>query len=134
MKGKVAEVPTRLRDGWYVREIDADFDLKQCGIYEWRIEGIGLYVGKAKNLQSRIRAYPNNVRRMIDGEPWHGNPKRAYRRVHHELRRAYEDGVAVVVTVLEICDPDVRAERETHWIAIRQRESLIGGLPLLNSN
>ena len=109
------------------------FDLNSAGIYEWRILGVGVYVGKAKKLRQRIKNYPNNVRRMIEGLHWHGNPKKDYRPIHYALRDAFEEGIPVSVTVLEICEPDSRAERERHWIQRRRMEALAGGLPLLNS-
>lgn len=72
-----------LREDWYAREIEAALDLDQSGIYEWRIEGVGVYVGKALRLKSRLRAYPNNVRRMLQGLHWHSDPTRDYRPIHH---------------------------------------------------
>ena len=125
---------TKLRTGWYAPPDEGHFDLGQSGIYEWRIEGVGIYVGKAKTLRTRLRHYPNNVRRMIDGLAWHGNPNKAYRLIHDELRRAYDAGVRVSVAVLEICDPGARAERERFWIEQRRKEHLTGGPRVLNSN
>lgn len=103
------------------------------GIYEWRVETIGVYVGKAKRLKSRIRAYPNNVRRMTLGQPWHGNPERDYRPIHYALLRAYSENLPVSAVVLENCEAELRASRERHWIALRLEEERHGGPKLLNS-
>jgi len=124
---------TKLREGWYAPVYDDELDLKQSGIYEWRIEGVGLYVGKAKTLRSRIRHYPNNVRRMIDGKPWRGNSNRDFRDVHYHLRQAYDDGTGVTVAVLELCEPAIRAERERYWIERRREEHKAGGPQVLNA-
>ncbi|MDB5538472.1 MAG: hypothetical protein JWQ89_199 [Devosia sp.] len=50
--------------------VSGGFDPSLSGIYEWRIPGIGIYVGKAATLSKRIRAYPNNERRMSLKLPW----------------------------------------------------------------
>lgn len=124
---------TLLRADWYRREIDASLDLDQPGIYEWRIEGIGIYVGKALRLKRRLAHYPNNVLRMIQGLPWHSNPTKDYRAIHHALRRAYEEKLSVSVTVLETCTADVRKAREDHWVAVRRAEASSGGPVVLNA-
>lgn len=105
-----------------------------AGIYEWSIKGVGVYVGKAKMLRKRLRDYPKNVRAMIEGRPWHGNPAKEYRDIHKALRAAYDAGTPVIVTVLETCDPIIRSEREQHWIRVRRTEADQGGPKLLNSN
>jgi hypothetical protein len=124
---------SKLRQGWYSR-VDADFDPCLPGVYEWRIPGVGLYVGKAKALHKRINEYPNNIRRMLDGLSWHGDPTKNYRLIHHELRKAYEEGRLVSVVVLENCESSKRAERERWWIQKRREEALAGGPRVLNSN
>lgn len=123
---------TPLREGWYVREVEANLDLEQPGIYEWRIEGVGVYVGKALRLKSRLRAYPNNVRRMLQGLHWHGDPTRDYRPIHHALRAAHDTEAVVGVRVLELCSPEARNEREQHWIRLRRQEAAAGGPRVLN--
>ena len=121
-----------LREGWYVREIENILDLDLPGIYEWRIEGVGVYAGKALRLKSRLRAYPNNVRRMLRGLPWHNNAARDYRPIHHALRDAHEAGTVVVVRVLEVCTSEARNEREQYWIKLRREEAAAGGPKVLN--
>ena len=101
----------------------------------WSIKGIGIYVGEAKRLRTRLNAYPRNVRAMLNGRFWHGNPQKDYRAIHHALRAAYEEGTPVIVTVLEICDPAIRYEREQCWIQLRRREEAEDcGPHVLNSN
>jgi len=121
-----------LREGWYVREIEETLDLDLSGIYEWRIEGVGVYVGKAKRLKSRLRAYPNNVRRMLQGLPWRKNSSRPHRPVHSALQDAHEAQTNVVVRVLEVCLPDVLHDREQYWIRLRRQEAAAGGPKVLN--
>lgn len=122
-----------LRPEWYIREVPPEIDLNAPGIYEWRIEGLGLYVGKALKLADRIRAYPNNVRRMIEGLHWHGNPNRQYRLIHQALKEAHDLERVVRVTVLENCLREERRHREDYWIALRIEEELRGGPRVLNA-
>lgn len=122
-----------LREGWYRRDVDAAIDLDQPGIYEWRIEGVGVYVGKALRLKRRLSHYPNNVRRMLQGLPWHGNSARNYRPIHQALRDAHDAQTVVVVRVLEVCAAEARGDREQHWIALRRVEEALGGPRVLNA-
>lgn len=124
---------TKLRPDWY-QIVDAGFDLTASGIYEWQIEGVGIYVGKAKSLRRRLKHYPDNVRRMIDGLHWHADPTKKYRRIHEALRQAYEAGVRVHVVILENCEPLDRAKRESFWIRKRRAECSNGGPQVLNSD
>lgn len=130
------ETSVTLRDGWFISEFAAHVDLAGSGIYEWRIEGIGLYTGKARKLSSRIHAYPRNLRNLIAGKPWHGNPTRSYRPIHLALRDAYEQGRRVTVTVLEMCNsqPETRLSLERQWIAKRREEERLGGPKVLNAS
>ena len=128
----MADAP-KLRETWYVRHIGPDLDLDQPGIYEWRIEGVGVYVGKALRLKKRLTAYPNNVRRILQGLHWHGDPTRDYRAIHHALRNAHEAQIPVTVTVLEICASEGRSAREQHWIKLRRSEEAAGGPKVLNA-
>ena|ERR1700677_1809584 len=124
-----------MRENWFVRmPPDDGIDINSAGIYEWRIDGIGVYVGQARMLASRIRAYPNNVRKILDGRPWRKNSKRPFRNVHHRLQDAHEARTLVTVSVLENCAPESLNERERYWIA-RRRDELTGTeLKILNSN
>ena len=122
-----------LRDGWYIKNVPDDVDLNATGIYEWRIEGVGVYVGKAKRLKDRMSAYPRNVRRMLEGRPWRqGKLQNGYRRVHHALRRAHDEGHVVTFSVLELCSFEDYGRRETAWVLVRRQEEAEGGLMVLN--
>ena len=121
------------RQDYYARAIGEEFNLKGPGIYEWRVEGVGTYVGKATKLSSRIRAYPNNVRKLVQSLPWHGNPLRNYRRIHEALREAHDKQLKVTVSVLENCSLDLLIDREKFWLAQRRGEMNAVGLRLLNA-
>ena len=123
-----------LRPGWYSEVIDGRFDFKSCGVYEWRIGEVSVYLGRARKLRDGISRYPWNVGRMLRGLPWHGNPDRDYRPIHHALRRAYEDERPVSVSVLENCHSMLCRDRAKYWIERRREEALVGGPLVLNSN
>ena len=59
--------------------VDPAVDLDVAGVHEWAIDGVGLYVGKARVLRTRLPTSARNVRVMIAGVPWHGNPAKSYR-------------------------------------------------------
>ena len=127
----MAENRFKLRTDWFARRIRKEINLNEPGIYEWRI-GDGLYVGKATRLRSRLRAYPRNVRHMIMGLPYHGDPAKKFRAVHIALHRAYTEVRRVTVSVLENCTRSELNNRERYWIARRQREYRRGGPRVLN--
>lgn len=126
-------VKPRLRENWYNWATEPTKTWDSAGIYQWSIDGVGVYVGKARILRRRIRDYPRNVRALIQGRPWHGNPLKEYRGIHRALREAHDLGTPVTVTVLEVCDPAIRAERERYWIDRRRREAEQGGPAVLNA-
>src|SRR5687768_127846 len=123
-----------LRPGWFIKDVPERLSLDAPGIYEWRIKGVGLYVGKAKKLKGRLPAYPRNVTHIISGRSWHGQPGKEVRPIHDALRLAYQQGVPVTVAVLENCEVAELNQRERFWIQLRRQEALEGGLPVLNSN
>ncbi|CAN5772033.1 hypothetical protein BH23CHL7_BH23CHL7_05740 [soil metagenome] len=75
-------------------------------IYKWEIRDrdgqlLHCYVGKASGGASRPRlAYANNVRRLRVGQPWHGQPSRGYRQIHHRLSEAVDAGHHVTLPLL----------------------------------
>ena len=119
-------------DWWKFAEPDA-IDLGQPGIYEWTIVGVCRYVGKAKRLKTRIRHYPNNVRKLGDGRAYRKGDPTGFRAIHRELHQGRETGNAILVGVLETCDACELIARERHWINVRRAEEAKGGLRLLNS-
>lgn len=123
-----------LRDGWWTLIIPPGINLAEPGIYEWRLDGIGIYVGKSCRLPRRIQEYPNNVRKLISGAPYRRNQPTGYRIVHHQLKQAYDSKIGVIVTVLENCARSELNERERYWIELRKSEAETGGPAVLNGN
>lgn len=104
---------------WYQVVIPEGIDLNQPGIYAWDIEGVGTYIGQSKNLRSRLREYPNNVRKLAEGLPYRKSKPDAWRHIHWRLHEAKLGGMGVTVTVLENCEIERLNDRERYWISIR---------------
>lgn len=124
-----------LRPGWFSREFGR-VDPRQPGIYEWSICGkdkrkLAIYVGKAKNVEKRCQRYERNVRRLLNGLPYH-IMSRDYRAVHYALREAHDRHGHVAVSILENCDDGKLTKRESYWIDRRRREEKGGGPIVLN--
>lgn len=122
-----------LRDNWWTRNVDESINLDLPGIYEWRIGGHSLYIGKSARLRGRIREYPNNVRKLIAGEAYRKGKPTSYREIHRALRIAHDGLVVVTLTVLENCERADLNQREQYWIATRRAEEAQGGPRVLNA-
>jgi len=62
--------PQVLHPGWY-REIAAPgVDPELPGLYEWRIDGVGIYVGQFTHASRPRREYGLNVGRLLAGRPY----------------------------------------------------------------
>ena len=124
---------TELRDNWWTRDIAEHIDLDLPGIYEWRVGGDSLYIGQSAGLRSRIREYPNNVRKLIVGKAYRKSKPTRYRDIHYELRAAHDGMTPVIVTILENCARADLNQREQCWIATRRAEAELGGPRVLNA-
>lgn len=122
-----------LREGWWSQSDHAEIDLTQPGIYEWRLEEVGVYIGKSCRLRKRILEYPNNVRKLSIGAPYRKGAPLGFRDIHRGLKLAHDNLNGVVVSILENCSRCDLNAREQHWINVRQHEAVNGGLRVLNS-
>src|SRR5690606_7586517 len=120
-----------MRDDWWAPS--GAVDLNRPGIYEWTITGVGRYIGKAGTLKRRIREYPNNVRKLLDGQPYRKKYPTRFRAIHHHLYVGRETGRHISVTVLEHCARSELNARERYWIQARLKDFERGGLPVLNN-
>lgn len=118
---------------WYTETTAANVDCSLPGIYEWRIEEIGVYIGQYTSVTRPRRAYEVSVSRIQNGKPYRkGNPT-GFRQIHRALEKAVQDGRRITLTIVENqIDKIERNRRERELIAERRRESLQGGLPVLN--
>lgn len=123
-----------MRSDWWAIADQSDIAIDGAGIYEWRIGDRFLYIGKSKRLPRRIREYPNNVRKLLAGEPYRKGKPAQYRRIHIEMGRAHDERVPVIVAILENCETTILNQRECYWIELRRTQERIGGPKVLNAN
>ena len=57
-------------------------------IYAWRVGGELVYVGKANGARRPLNDYPNDVRKLLAGEPYRKNKPNEFRRIHRVLANA----------------------------------------------
>lgn len=70
--------------GWFTFVVADGVDCHRPGLREWKIDGIGTYIGKYKTISRPKRAYTLNVTRMLNDRAHRkGKPDR-YRRIHCE--------------------------------------------------
>ena len=101
---------------WYERLIPDDVNLHGPGIYVWEIEGVGVYVGKARRLSRRIRAYPRSVENIQGGRPYRRSNPDGFRDVHRALAAACAEGRRVTLRIAEVCTEAELSAREAYWI------------------
>jgi len=126
--------PIDLRPEWFTTNLGVE----RTGIYEWSIWSndktkIATYIVQTGNFSKRLDRYTRNLRRMINGLPYHIR-SRTYRAIHEALLKAYENRRSVTFTVLEIVTATKNQlnERERNWIATRRREENKGAEIVLN--
>lgn len=124
----------RLSPDWCEEKVGDHIDLAAPGIYQWSVGADAIYIGKSKRLRSRLREYPNNIRKLLDALPYRRRSPDGFRLIHQEMSRAVRDKDVIVLTVLENCDAGELNARERHWINQRRAEALSGGPRVLNSN
>ena len=106
--------------GWYRYCLTDGVDEGLPGIYEWAVEGAGIYIGKYTGIDRPKLRYGQNVARMLAGLPYHikSNPT-GYRRIHHALKAAHLEGRRITLTILENVSPEKLHAREAELIAQR---------------
>ena len=116
-----------LPNDWFSCIIELGVDTSKPGIYQWEIDGAGIYIGKYTHFSRPIREYERNVLKMLTGRPYRPKKPDAWRRIHRELYAALTDGRAIKLTILENCSSEQLAIRERQLIA--ERGTLNGRMP-----
>ena len=103
------------------------------GLYEWRIEGVGCYIGQYTHVQRPKREYGLNIQRILSERPYRKGKPEGFREIHRRLAEAVQGGLLITLTLLENhVSKDDRNQRERELIA--QRRAEVGGIRVLNSN
>ncbi len=113
-------IPTvLLRPGWHDYTLQAGVSENRPGLYEWRIEGAGSYIGKYTWISRPKSEYERNLLRMLNGWPYRPKKPNGFRPVHRALECAYREGRQVTLIILENVDSAQLARREREVIAER---------------
>jgi hypothetical protein len=102
------------QSSWFRLVVTAGATLDRPGIYEWRIEGVGSYIGKFTKKGRPLNDYQRNVARLIDRKPYRPKRPEAFRHIHRVLATAVSSGTPVTLIIVENPPlPDInRRERE----------------------
>jgi hypothetical protein len=120
---------------WYREIVKPGVNPMLPGLYEWRIEGVGCYIGQYTHARRPRREYGLNVGRILTKRPYRKSKPEGFRQIHRELANAAEAGTPISLTLLEnqVAKAD-RNRRERELIAERGAQAKAGGLRVLNSN
>ena len=94
-----ARVPVALKSPWYTYIVGEGVDVRRPGIYVWTIEGRGSYVGRYKSIARPTREYADTLRKMLQEDRRRKATPGTYRRIHYELKSAYEEMRPITLTI-----------------------------------
>ncbi len=94
-----ARVPVVLKSPWYAYVVGEGVDVRKPGIYVWTIEGRGSYVGRYKSIARPTREYADTLRKMLQEDRRRKGGQGVYRRIHLELKSAYEEMRPITLTI-----------------------------------
>ena len=113
----------RLRD-WHETTVLPGVDCAKPGLYEWKIEGAGSYIGQYGRIQRPTKEYARNVARLIAGLIYRAGKVDGFRRIHHELAKAHRERRQIELIILENAEkPGINAREQA---IIRERGNLNG--------
>ena len=117
---------------WYTEVLTPGVDDKQPCLYEWRIEGVGVYIGQCENIKRPRSQFGGTLFDLLNRLQYGKSQRDASQRFHQELRKAL--GIhAITLTLLEnVRDKSRRNQREREVMEDRRKAALQGGLPVLN--
>ena len=124
VEAKLQDVVTAMPDIWYRLSISEGVNLDLPGIYEWRIEGAGSYIGRYTYSSRPFGDYARHVRDQFAGGIYKPKQPDGWRRIHRELYAALLDGRVIELIFVENCAlGDLNARETFHR---KQRGSLNG--------
>ena len=112
-------------DHWHTTVLAEGVIPEEPGIYEWRIEGVGTYIGKYGRIRRPTKEYGRNVARLLSGRPYRTGKPDGYRAIHYALAEAVRVGRPIILTILENVAPDRINQREQELI--RERGATLNG-------
>lgn len=111
--------PVELPDLWFTLTVHDGASLDLPGIYEWRIEGVGSYVGRYTRGTRPTREYSRNVGNLLGGRGYRAGNATGFRRIHLALADAVRAERGIELRILENPAAWEIAARERELIAER---------------
>ena len=99
-----------------VPEIADGVDRSNPGIYQWTIEGAGIYIGKYSNIRRPLKEYQRNVKRLLNGLHYRKGKPDGFRHIHHALAEAVRGKRKITLTILENQPKEKLTQREKDLI------------------
>jgi hypothetical protein len=118
-----------LPDDWYSVTITDGANPDLPGLYEFKIDGVGSYIGKYTNFSQRCKLYSRNVDNLLNKRTYRKGKPNQFRRIHRELADAVRAGKRINLIVLENQDRGPKLNRR-EWELIRERGTLNGPSPI----
>jgi hypothetical protein len=107
-------------DDWYDYRINDGVDVKRPGIYEWRIYGMGSYIGQYLRISRPTKEYRRNLINLLNDRPYRLRNPAGFRRIHRELARAHREKRRIQLIIVEnVTDKLQRNRREQELIKVR---------------
>lgn len=117
---QVLELP----DPWFTLTVHDGASLELPGIYEWRIDGVGSYVGRYTRGTRPTQEYSRNVGNLLGGRGYRPGNATGFRRIHVALADAVRAGRGIELHILEnLAAGDIGAREKA---LISERGSLNG--------
>jgi hypothetical protein len=108
-----------LSDTWCEYFVCRNVDTKSPGIYEWKIDGAGSYIGQFGSIRRPTMHYRRNVVRLMNGEAYRKGKPAGFRRIHLELEKAIRENRRIELHILENVKADKINARELELIKTR---------------
>jgi hypothetical protein len=111
---------------WYhYCEALTGIDTSKPGLYEWQIEGKGSYIGKFTHISRPKNEYGRNLTRILNNKPYRRGKPDGFRRIHRELRDAFNEGRWIKLIILQNAGEDINRLEQA---LIAERGNLNGTL------
>lgn len=89
---------------WYCEIVADGVCTEKPGIYQWEIEGAGVYIGRYTKIGRPRHEYRRNVERILRKEPSHHRDGK-FRCVHRALVAAVNEKRCKILTILANAEP-----------------------------
>ena len=84
-----------------VPEVAPGVGCSSPGIYQWTIDGVGIYIGKYSNIRRPLKEYQRNVKRLLNGLHYRKGKPDKFRVIHCALAEAVRTNRKITLTILE---------------------------------